>query len=136
MADLTDDERLQDELILAAIIAGGMASGREVRPASIARPGQVGHDNLFGVGPNDDVSGPCCAVGAGVLFVGVSRTASPTLAFAEAHGVSESYALGVSDGFEGHHSGLYRDLLDQKEWQRGHAVGLAAWGFFVGDSNG
>jgi hypothetical protein len=127
----------QDELILAAIIAGGVASGRKVMPATTgSRPAQEGHTNSFGVSAWADPQGPCCAVGAGILYAGidpetVSRIGSCS-SFADAYGVSYGFASGVSDGFEGGD----REWSDRATpiYDRGVAVGSAAYDFFQGDS--
>lgn len=127
MSNLTDKECLQDELILAAIIAGGMASGRKVLPSLPGRRrGQVGHRNYFGVTYNDDPSGPCCAIGAGVLFFDLDQQHSATQSFVSHYRVSDDYAFGVSAGFEG------QDLFDGSSTDRirGYSVGAAAYDFF------
>ncbi len=116
----------QDELILAAIIAGGVASGREVRPALTVRPSEPGHRNYFGIMPENSPKGPCCAVGAGVLFTGQKKSKYPLDTFARRFGVNHDYAGGVSDGFEGDQQMYVED--DSRE--RGYAVGSAAYDFF------
>jgi hypothetical protein len=137
MSNFTPEQIEQDELILAAIIAGGMASGREVRPALFARrPSQAGHRNGFGVQLEDEPDGPCCAVGAGVLFSGVTEADDALRCFAVSHDVSYLYAQCVSSGFEndswaqsppmGHES-------ESDDFARGLSVGSAAWDFFCGD---
>jgi uncharacterized membrane protein len=121
---LTPEQIEQDELILAAIIAGGMASGRRVAPSlSGYRAEQVGHGQGYGV---STATGPMCAVGAGVLFAGITCTQrDANEAFAEVHGVTYEYASAVSGAFEG--------ADDVSADRRGHAVGSAAWDFFCGD---
>jgi hypothetical protein len=115
----------QDEMILASIIAGGVASGRKVAPSmSGYRPEQVGHGHGYGhMGTGAD--GPCCAVGAGVLFTGFKSAGydAPNV-FASAYGVTRDYALGVSAAFEG--------ADDRFSEERGVAVGSAAYDFFQG----
>lgn len=130
MRKLTKKQRLEDEMILAAIIAGGMASGREVRPSVARRPGQPGHDNGYGVHLTDDPQGPCCAVGAGLLFAGVVNPDYAPSEFSKAFGVSTGYGSAVSWGFE------YREVLEgdeTTEHSRGVNVGAAAYDFFCGD---
>jgi hypothetical protein len=83
--------------IFAAILQGALKSGRVVAPALGVR-GR--HSNGFGCTDADDVTGPCCAVGAGVLFAKEHGVRGVLETFAEIHGVSSSYARGVSDGFE------------------------------------
>jgi hypothetical protein len=130
MTALTPEQIEQDELILAAIIAGGMASGRRVEPCLAGyRRGQDGHSNGFGVMSDDRATGPCCAVGAGVLFAGQKTTTSPFDAFARKLKIGRDYAVAVSAGFEGQPG--YEGSLDEA---RGHAVGSAAWDFFCGDA--
>ncbi len=136
MTDLTPEQRLQDELILAAIIAGGMASGRRVAPALCGRrPCQPGHRNGYGVMDESESDGPCCAVGAGVLFSGVTVTSDALKCFAGEYGVTADYAQGVSSGFENDSWANYGgDVFDVgHDVSRGIAVGSAAWDFFCGD---
>jgi hypothetical protein len=125
----------QDELILAAIIAGGMSSGRRVAPSSsAARAYQAGHTNGWGVNPWSNVKGPCCAVGAGLLYAGITRTMNVLSTFAKAHGVARDYGSGVSAGFEGL-DGTTRPMPGYLpvDYERGVAVGVAAYDFFQGE---
>lgn len=130
---------LKDEQVLAAIIAGGESSGRKVLPSEFADRPYKGH-NGFGVLPCSNQQGPCCAVGAGVLYGGATETLSPRDAFAQIHGVSMEYASGVSDGFE--NDNLYKHVLNgkgddaQAEYDRGVAVGEAVWDYFYGSEDG
>lgn len=126
-------EQLQDEMILAAIIAGGMASGREVLP-SLSYRGTRDNENVYGVDADDDPQGPCCAVGAGVLFHGVLVVDEPIESFAKMHGVSIDYAIGVSDGFEADRSYDHRGETD--DYDRGVSVGNAAFEFFTETGRG
>lgn len=131
---LTKSQRLKDEIVLAAIIAGGESSGRKVAPSVGQRP--IRTNAGFGVLPGDYVYGPCCAVGAGVLYGGIAEAPNPRAAFANIHGVSVEYASGVSDGFE--NDGLYKFVLNDKgdaarrDYDRGIAVGEAVWDYFYG----
>lgn len=102
-------EQEQDELILAAIIAGAMTSGRS------CRRGKWGFD------PN----GPACAVSMGVIYTGMrlSITDDPRKQFAVVHNVTHLYASGVSDGFEGRIRGIVSATGD---YERGTDVGTAA----------
>lgn len=125
--------QLKDEQVLAAIIAGGVSSGRKVMPA--LRRG-CASDNGFGVRLGDEPQGPCCAVGAGVLYGGYTEVHCPRTVFADVHGVSIYYASGVSDGFED--IGLYEHTLRDKgdgalrDYERGLAVGQAVYDYFHG----
>ena len=132
---MTKRDQLKDEQVLAAIIAGGESSGRKVLPSAFARRPHR-DNNGFGVCPHDNHEGPCCAVGAGVLYGGVTETMYPRAEFARIHGVSGEYAAGVSDGFE--NDTLYKFVLDGKgegervDYARGVAVGEAVWDYFYG----
>lgn len=73
----------------------------------------------------------CCAVGAGLLYAGISREAfqdgDACHTFAEHYDVSHNYAVGLSDGFEGaigktESSTLYRR---DDDYDRGFSVGEA-----------
>lgn len=109
--------------------------------AAAAMPGRV----LPTQGPNMDLmpggygqgwgsaDGPCCAVGAGVLYAGLAPNNHPISdglalnsnylvgadrAFADHYGVSLDFAWGLSNGFEGQ-SG---DSIDE-DYLRGRAAG-------------
>lgn len=131
-------QNLKDELVLAAIIAGGMASGRKVRPsyseAHGGRRGEAGHENSYGLGSYVDTAGPCCAVGAGVLFAALDVRNIDALAwFTRFHDVHMDFAAGVSDGFEDI-TGCTTDHVDYNsdDYLRGVAVGDAVYDFFCG----
>ena len=93
----------KDEQVLAAILAAAEQLHKE-QPDKIVMPhsdhdGAPGGHNLFGV----DGYGPCCAVGGGLIYSGLSlenRMVGAVSLFAEAYKVSRAYAGGVSDGFE------------------------------------
>lgn len=123
---LTPDER--DSLILTAIVNAAEVLGRPVTP-------WIPHDGAMRASPGipfgtSAESGPCCAVGAGVLYAGVRGLEEDLacVAFAEHYNVSLDYALGVSDGFE---TALNYDLGSR--WTvdsprgRGFQVGKAAF---------
>ena len=128
---LTKAQRLQDEQVLAAIIAAGPCLGRVVKPAN-THDGVTGHGNGFGHRTN----GACCAVGAGVLYRGIASkdlfNRHACSAFAELYGVSCAYAEGVSAGFESSlvsdpHSLGYGSYAEGDDAARGLAVGRAAF---------
>ena len=121
-------KRPSDEEILARIIAGAKASGRRVMRGD------------YGVWNGDMPDGPVCAVGAGCLYAGISKIgdqhhrkfAGPAHAFAEAHGTSFDFALGVSDGFE---TLTIARVMDRKDdYERGVNVGIAAFAALVEDA--
>lgn len=132
-------EQAKDEEVLACIIAGAEASGRKMDTSFDERAAIDGADCGSGLGFGEIPDGPCCAVGAGIIFAGLpinDQTAPET--FAGIHGVSVAYANGVSDGFEaltgsGGDSGhLYEDgndmtNTDADSYERGYAVGVAAF---------
>lgn len=123
----------KDEQVLASIIAAGKSSRRRILPAS----GIAGHSNGYGVTLGDDVRGPACAVGAGVLFAGIAIVDSALDAFAAAHAVPVVYACGVSDGFEEEENwGYYWSSADCRNYRRGLAVGAAARVFFGSSGRG
>lgn len=122
---LTKKQCVKDEQVLAAIIAAKHACGRDVQPAN-PHDGQRGSGNGFGLRSNQ-VDGPCCAVGAGVLYRGLEFNdySDPIYVFAEAYEVSPEYAMGVSLGFEFE---MAHDVdLEKKDYQRGFEVGKAAF---------
>lgn len=133
VADLIDeavreDGADRDELVLAAILAGGHTSGRKIQPHN-SRQGVRGSGNLFGITSSSDSEGPVCAVGAGVIYSGLPcvDVVGPTRTFAEAYGVSPGYADGVSHGFE-------RAVFDaDSDLGRGSEVGNAAFVALYGD---
>lgn len=126
----------QDELVLAAIIAGGESSGRTIIPALCYRPVSSDHRNCFGVEMSDSVDGPCCAIGAGVLFGGITLCSSAIESFADLHDVSLSYADGVSAGFEQQVPGLtwFPIIKNRRDFNRGYAVGDAVYDYFYSDA--
>ena len=111
---------LRDERILAEIIAWAEGHPNTVRPRTgqwlQLRDGQV------------DPDGPCCAVGAGLLYRGIDAreylaSSSGTEIFARKYGVSEAFAQGVDNGFED------RTLFGSNrtdDYARGLSVGIAA----------
>lgn len=128
---LTKAQRLKDETVLAAIITGGEASGRLVWPSTYGRnlaPQGCG----FGA---DTTSGPCCAVGAGILYAGIQASRQTSIVtFARVHGVSPVYACGVSDGFEDNVGTTNMRIVaynsresESEDYLRGWAVGEAAF---------
>lgn len=130
---LTQKQRLKDEQVLAAILAGAKACGRKVLP-------HFSSMNGFGVESYRDARGPCCAVGVGVLYAGVTVNRNDNNpvpeAFARAYGVSAEYAMAVSSGFENAYSSsdlLYERSLDER---RGSEVGRAAFQILCLDGAG
>lgn len=136
---MTRKEREKDEQVLAAILTAAATSGREVRP-HFTRDGVDGSHKGYGA----NVTGPCCAVGAGVIYAGlevrdgfVNGEVAAIAAFAKAHDVSTYYSHGVSAGFENLSS--YRDQYSADvmargrteqqilDFARGYAVGEAAF---------
>lgn len=112
-----------DERLVAKIIAAAESSGALIRPA----PSR--HEMRFGVGVKNEhyvADGPVCAIGAGVLYRGVSQSLDlPDEDFMKMHRVSYAYVCGVSDGFEcdsGTIEYIYRGGAD---YARGVAVGEA-----------
>lgn len=73
---------LRDEIVLAAIIAGGAASQRKVLP-SLGQDGRPYHFNGYGVCIGQRPEGPVCAVGAGLLYAGISNAEDPLETFSE-----------------------------------------------------
>lgn len=140
---MTKIERLEDERVLAAIIAGAevaKANGRNYGPHS-SHDLVSGHCN--GYGGFDGFYGPCCAIGLGLLFVNLpidnlAQNKTALRRFAEAHDVSLAYALGLSEGFENDLDGdvatntsemsrWSRLARTSKDWRRGFEVGKAAF---------
>lgn len=119
MTRVTKEERQKDQQILGAIIAAGESSGRQVAREHFS----------FGV-RNHEQQRPCCAVGLGVIFHGITLTSDPLRDFAYKYDVTYEYARGVSAGFEGH--SRWRD--QELDWNRGYDVGLAAYRALV-DAN-
>ena len=121
----TPEQIRQDENILAMIIAGAIIAEREVLP-HFDRRTEVLHGHCYG----DDPDGPCCAVGAGLLYVGVKIESdhAPLVDFANMYGVSAEYARWVSHGFEGVSEPAWKMTQTQ---QRGFAVGRAAYDALV-----
>ena len=115
--------REKDELIIAKILSV---------PHTLNQ--RIASGNGFNADITDLRDGPSCAVGAGVLYTGLTHTSvsDPLTLFAKAHRVPVVYAAGVSDGFEADADGVVRcqqlghgrDLLN-KHYQRGYAVGAA-----------
>ncbi len=117
---------IKDEQILAAILAAAHVCGRSVRPDN-SHDGVMGSGNAFGI-RRQQIDGPACAVGAGVLYSGIAIDDSERSLFAMAYGVTVEYADGISDGFENSLDGDavdngYRDV----NYIRGYHVGQAAF---------
>lgn len=118
--DLEDAELQQDEMVLAAIIAGQESSGYQV-----AR-GQWIHTPTHG-----SPVACACAVGMGLLFCGVKTAQeafdapdySPTYALAKRLGVSYRYADGLSDGFENGWGPERESSTWDEDYKRGARLG-------------
>ena len=118
---MTKRERLQDEEILASILAAaGGAVARRVEPTwESATAFDSGHEH-----------GPACAVGAAILYR-FGETRGDLSTFARLYEVTENYAAGVSDGFEdnlgtAHHLYGNTELMRSRaDYQRGYAVGAS-----------
>lgn len=71
----------------------------------------------------------CCAIGAGVLYAGIPPEeivgSSAISQFMAKYAVSENYAIGVSDGFEGPGGGVCYGVYSSSspDYLRGYAVG-------------
>lgn len=126
-----------DELVLAAIIAAGVSSGRDVVPTTRQRGLPVhglGYVNdRRGATPYKNLSQySCCAVGAGLIYVGIDEeTSDPRGDLAARLGVSAEYVAGINDGFEG--GGAFWSTYFNFDYERGHAVGNAVYEYFHGD---
>lgn len=119
----------KDSLILSAIIGqAALKPKREVKPYNT-------HDGVCRGNPfahawgHVTPDGPCCAIGAGILFHNLGPLAESAIeAFAEKYGVSLAYASGVSSGFE---NALDTDLAFGRsggvDLYRGFQVGKAAF---------
>ncbi len=108
------DEQAFDEQVIAKILCGSHRT-----PAVRLRPGEWGVSYLS----ETDIQrvGPVCAVGAGILYVGLDGRRSPAGHFADEFGVSMLYVRGVSDGFDSE----YCPLPSEPDYLRGYAVGAA-----------
>ncbi len=130
---MTRAEIEKDEQILAAILAVAGSGERQVYP-NCSHDGLVGSGNGFGM-RSHELDGPCCAVGAGVVFAGVKFNNSGESAlskFAELHGVTYNYAIGVSDGFE-YPLDLEPGCSQSADYMRGFDVGRAAFVALYGE---
>lgn len=123
--------REKDDEVLASILAG---SALTQRPLEAGRGffGTIGFEATEDAG--DD--GPCCAIGAGVLYAGLDpnkvKRSGALRAFARHYDVSMDYAVGVSDGFETNDAGFVGSVSRVKgvdksssDYARGFAVGAA-----------
>lgn len=144
-----DEQKAAHDRIFAAILQGALQAGRVVKPASDNRSAG-GHSNGYGVENfKRDPVGPCCAVGAGVLYGGIKTCLDPLQKFAEIHGVTRAYARGVSDGFEavaldafegreglalGHHDDSAKRAQALADYRAGRALGDAVYVHYYGNS--
>lgn len=114
---------MTDEQILAAIVQAAMTDKRIAISSGggFIRPRE------------EDGNWACCAISAGALYAGCRPADlhySAVKAFAAKYGVSNQYAIGVSDGFEGE-CGItngygYSDKeQSHPDYIRGWAVGSA-----------
>lgn len=124
---LTKAEQEQDELLLAALIAGAETnSNYNVQPGGtyLSPPGVYN-----GV----DYSGHACAVGAGILYSGIDlnsstyRLQSSRGIFVELYQTSWDMALGISNGFECPNWDVDQD--NSKDYLRGYQIGAAVRGY-------
>ena len=121
---MTNQEK--DEQIIGAILAGGAN-----RPLGLLQ-GNFGIADHVTMVPSYETAS-VCAVGAGLLFTGVTIASCPVRSFARHYGVTTAYATGVSDGFEAHYDGrpgigcgYGSDAMKRtRDYQRGYAVGVA-----------
>lgn len=123
MTKMTDDE--MDSLILTAILGNRVLfPGREVRPHNT-------HDDVQGSNAlcgNQEAAGPCCAVGAAVLYQNLGPTrpgnGNACSLMTQLYGVSHEYAEGVSYGFE---CPIHQNSYGSEDFARGYQVGKAAF---------
>lgn len=119
---------MADEEIVGHILAAAGAGLKVERTACSATYSRSGF-------ASNEPDGPCCAIGAGLLYAGIERDQLHTdtcETFAKKYGVSLACAIGISDGFEDRVGCTYSyekhhitNLCANKGYVRGFAIGNA-----------